>query len=466
MKFSKQLILLSTLVVSMSLPAISNATNGYFLIGFGAKSQSMGGTGVANNTGGMAAAFNPATMIDSGTRFDIGAELFMPPRSVTHDSTLLGYTNEKSHRNLFLVPSMGGTYQVNKNTVVGFAFIGAGLKTQYDQDVNSNSCQRVNAGQISDHTSCPPTFFNPDLSITPANQVGVELIQMQLIPSVAFRVNKHNTFGASAVLAIQFFRAQGLSAFSDLGFTQSPGHLSDEGFDHAYGGGFRLGWLGNFYHNKLKLGANYSSRVWMDNFQRYSNLFAEHGGFDIPANYALGAAFDVIPTVTVAFDVQWIRYSDVRSLGNPGPAADAANVNASNLFSLCPGSDKSTCELGGVNGLGFGWTNQIVYKLGLDWAYNEKINLRAGWNYGKSPIPNDQVLFNMLAPATPENHLTFGGGYKFTKDVSLDMNVMIAFVNTIKGPTAFGPAGAPVQGSNASIAMGQYGLGATLGMKF
>ncbi len=464
MKFSKQLILLSTLAISMSLPAISNATNGYFLIGFGAKSRSMGGTGVANNTGGMAAAFNPATMIDSGTRFDIGGELFIPPRSVTHESGILGYTNEKSHRNLFLIPSMGGTYQLNKNTVVGFAFIGAGLKTQYDQGVNSSSCQKVLAGQVPGYTACPATFFDPNLTNKPTNQVGVELIQMQLIPSVAYRVNKHNTFGVSTVLAVQFFRAQGLSAFSDLGFTQSPGHLSDEGFDHAYGAGFRLGWLGNFYDNKLKLGLNYSSRVWMDKFQRYSNLFAEHGGFDIPENYALGAAFNVIPTVTVAFDIQWIRYHDVRSIGNPGPAINQAVTG--NLFPLCPGPDKSTCKLGGTNGLGFGWTNQTVYKLGVDWAYNEKVNLRAGWNYGKSPIPNDQVLFNMLAPATPENHLTFGGGYKFTDKVSLDVNVMIAFVNTIKGPTAFGPGGALVKGSNASIAMGQYGLGAMLGMKF
>ncbi len=67
----------------------------------------MGGTGVANNTGAMAAAFNPATMIDSGTRFDIGAELFIPPRAVTHTSGKLGYTDEESNHDLFLIPSMG-----------------------------------------------------------------------------------------------------------------------------------------------------------------------------------------------------------------------------------------------------------------------------------------------------------------------------------------------------------------------
>ena len=98
--------------------------------------------------------------------------------------------------------------------------------------------------------------------------------------------------------------------------------------------------------------------------------------------------------------------------------------------------------------------------------YSEKWNFRAGWNYAEMPIPPDQVLFNMLAPATPEHHLTLGGGYNFTENVVLDMNLMIAFLNTLKGPTAFGPGGAYVTGTNASIAMGQYGLGAMLGIKF
>jgi len=464
MKFSNKLTLLSTLVVCMAIPAVSNATNGYFLIGFGAKSRAMGGTGVANNTGGMAAAFNPATMIDSGTRFDIGAELFIPPRAVTHQSGVLGFTDEQSNHDLFMVPSMGGTYQWNDKMALGFAFIGAGLKTEYNQSVNSSSCNRVNAGSVSGYTACPPTFYDPNLTNTPSPEAGVELIQMQFVPSIAYKVNKNHTFGASLVLAAQYFRAEGLAAFEDLGFTSSSGNMTDMGWEHAFGGGYRLGWLGTFMDEKLKLGVNYSSRVWMDQFERYQNLFAERGDFDIPENYSVGIAYDFTPKWTVAFDVQRINYSSIRSVGNPGPAIDQAITG--NLFPLCPGSDKTTCLLGGADGFGFGWRDQTIYKIGVDWSINEKWNARAGWNYGESPIQEDQVLFNMLAPATPEHHLTFGGGYYFTEDVTLDANVMIAFVNTIKGPTAFGPGGAVVSGSNASIAMGQYGFGATLGIKF
>jgi long-chain fatty acid transport protein len=464
MKFSKSIFIFLSSTLLLTLPNLSSATNGYFLIGFGAKSRAMGGTGVASNTGGMAAAFNPATMIESGTRFDIGGELFIPPRAVTHDSGILGYTDEQSNHDLFLVPSMGGTYQWDDKTVVGFALIGAGLKTEYNQTAGSDSCKQVNSGSVPGYSTCPPTFYNPVLTNEPGKEAGVELIQMQFVPSIAYKVHKNHTLGASIVLAGQFFRSEGLEAFEDLGFTRSEGGLTGEGFSHAFGAGYRLGWLGNFMDDRLKLGVNYSSRVWMNEFTRYRNLFAENGKFDIPENYSIGVAFDFTKSWTVAFDIQQINYSDVRSIGNPGPSVD--NAVTGNLFPLCPGADKSTCKLGGDNGLGFGWTDQTIYKIGVDWAINEKWNARAGWNYAKSPIPDDQVLFNMLAPATPEHHLTFGGGYYFTDDVVLDASVMIAFVNTIKGPTAFGPGGALVEGSNASIAMGQYGLGATLGIKF
>ena len=467
MRFSKKITILSTLLVGMTVPLIANATNGYFLIGYGAKSRGMGGAGVAYNTGGMAAAFNPATMIESDNEFDIGGEFFMPPRAVTHESGVLGYTDERSNEDLFLIPSMGATYKWNDKMTIGFAFIGAGLKTEYNQTANSESCKKVNAGAIPGYNQCPPTFYNPNITVVPDTETGVQLLQMQFLPSIAYRVHKNHTLGFTLVMAGQFFRAEGLQAFEDLGFTRERGNFSSNSFDQSFGAGIRLGWLGEFVDGRLRVGVNYSSRTYMQKFDAYRNLFAEQGDFDIPENYSLGLAFDITPAVTMAFDVQQVKYSDIASIANPGPAADPQSVAAGHLFDLCPpGTDPEPCKLGGDKGLGFGWTDQTIYKIGVDWAMNNKVNLRAGWNYGKSPIPEDQVLFNMLAPATPEHHFTIGGGYMFTPTMSLDGNFMIAFNNTIKGPTAFGPGGSAVQGSNASIAMGQYSLGATFNWKF
>jgi long-chain fatty acid transport protein len=55
----------------------------------------------------------------------------------------------------------------------------------------------------------------------------------------------------------------------------------------------------------------------MEEFDKYSGLFAEQGDFDIPANMTVGLAWDVTPTSTVVFDIQHIWYGDVDSIANP-----------------------------------------------------------------------------------------------------------------------------------------------------
>jgi len=465
MKFSIKTAALSVAITGMVFPYAANATNGAWLIGFGAKSRSMGGTGVADNRGGLAAAFNPATMIESGNRFDIGADIFMPPRKVKHESSpgVLGFTEEESNNNIFVIPNMGGTYQWNEKMTIGFAFIGAGLQTEYNQSVNSDSCKRVNNGQIPNYTTCPPTFYNFNNLGGP--EAGIELMQMQVLPSIAYKLNDQHSIGATFVMAASYFRAEGLEAFSALGFSSGAGDMTSGSWDSSYGAGLRLGWLGKFAKNKLRVGVNYSSRVYMQKLDAYKNLFAEQGGFDIPESYAAGIAFDFTPKITATFDIQRINWSKVKSIGNPGPLASDPN----NFFPLCqPPRDTNECLLGQDDGLGFGWTNQTIYKVGANWNINDKWSARAGWNYGKSPIPDDQVLFNMLAPATPEHHLTLGVGYELNETFVIDGSFVYAFSNAISGPTVFNPTGGPAApgSANASIDMTQLSIGGALGIRF
>ena len=237
MKFSIKSAVMSAVVTSLAVPYTAYATNGAWLIGFGAKSRAMGGTGVADNRGAMAAAFNPATMIDSGSRFDIGADIFMPPRAVKHESGVLGYTDEQSNQDIFLIPSMGLTYDWNEKVNIGFAFVGAGLMTEYNQSVNSDTCNNVNAGNIPGYTTCPPTFYS---YLDGAGlETGVELMQMQLLPSIAYKINKQHSVGATLAIGASYFRAKGLENFEDLGFTSGSGNFTSNNWDSSYGLGIR-----------------------------------------------------------------------------------------------------------------------------------------------------------------------------------------------------------------------------------
>lgn len=446
----------------IAFPMSASATNGYFLIGFGAKSRGMGGAGVAYGTDGLAAAANPAAMADvevDTMRVDVGGEFFNPPRAVRHDSAALGQTDVQSGANIFLIPSMGGLFKFNRDITVGMAAIGAGMGTRYDQTVPDNpTC--VN-GDTSGGVGS--TFFNFNCNAD-STTVGVMLMQMQMLPSVAYRLNRDHYIGGSVAIAVQTFRAFGLGAFEDLGFAASNENVSGEGNDWSYGGGIRLGGLHKFADGNLTLGWNWASRVYMTEFDKYKNLFAEQGDFDIPQHLTLGIAIKPTDKLTIAADVQHIWYSDITSVGNPGPNV----LDPGDLNPLCPGDDgldPDRCKLGGDDGMGFGWEDQTAYKLGFNYDHNSRWSYRAGINYGKTPIQEDQVLFNMLAPATVEWHLTLGASYRPSPNVEWSFNFLHAFENVIKGPTAFGPEGVAVVGENASIGMRINTLGVSFAYK-
>ena len=464
--FSRKVFAFS-IVASLAVPTSVFATNGYFLIGYGAKSRSMGGVGVAYGQDSLAAGANPAAMsdvkIDGAMRIDVGGELFLPKRSFNHDSSTLesGFSpesdsavNHRSGSNLFLIPSMGGIYKFNRKMTIGMAVVGAGANTRYNQEVPGKpDCFD---GQQSPDTGNPDgtgsTAFN--FNCLGSETAGVNLIQMQMLPSISYKVHKNHFVGASLAIGVQTFRAYGLQSFGQDGLGYADGDkLTNQGNDWSYGAGVRLGWLGKFFDKRLTLGANYSSKVYMTEFDKYKDLFAEQGDFDIPANFALGIAVKATDKLTIAADYQKIYYSDVASIGNPGPdAANPSEFFPQGCQSLPDGSN--SCLLGRDNGMGFGWKDADVFKIGFNYDYSPAWSFRAGYNYAEAPMDDDQIMFNFLAPAVVEHHATLGLSYRPSKNIEWSANYSHAFKNTIKGPTVLGPsAGQPVVGENGSATM-------------
>lgn len=437
-------LLSASIAIALLMPTMAHATLGMDLIGFGAKSRGMGGTGIANAQDTLSIAYNPANAARVGpSRFDIGGEIFNPKMAVKHESALLPVEEERSRYQYFPMPFLGYAEQINDDLSWGIAVVGAGMVTSYNQ--------------------APNAFFN--FNGLAANKTGVYLVRMQFLPTIAYNVKENVTVGVSLVIGTQIFKARGLEAFGTLGFSNSTDNdlITSNQWDSSYGLGIKIGALWDV-NDDLTIGVNYAPRVNMSKFDRYSGLFAEQGDFDIAEEYSIGFAYKVNPKVNVALEVIQVNYNDVKSLGNPGP--DAANPNS--FFSLCPTGSTDPCALGGDLGLGFGWQNQTRYKFGMDYKYSDKITLRGGWAYAKAPIPEDQVLFNLLAPATTENNLTLGASYQYEDDIEISVNYLYGFENTIKGPTAFPANGVPVTGggSNGAISMVQNAFGIMLGLKF
>lgn len=466
MQSTKRKALAAVTAATILFPASASATNGYFLIGFGSKSRAMGGTGVANGQDALAAAANPAAISDvhvDTMRVDVSAEFFNPPREVTHTSALLPVTNEQSASNLFLIPSMGGVYKFNRKITVGFAAVGAGLGTRYDQ--SWDPVTRTHNGQPA------PSGYFFNFQGNASDTLGVSLMQMQMLPSVAYDLNKQHTLGASLAIGVQTFRAYGLQAFgapgSPLNYTSDREHLTNNGNDWSYGAGIRVGWLGRFFKKTLHVGVNYSSRVYMTKFEKYKGLFAEQGDFDIPENYAIGLAYHPTKKLTLAMDVQRINFSDIASVGNPGPDwRDPSNFFPTGFG--CPRGapvEEQPCALGRDKGMGFGWDDMTVYKLGVSYDLDNTWTVRAGFNYGEAPIPSSQTLFSLLAPGVVEKHVTLGFSYRPDANKEISINYMHALENTVTGKTAFYPDGISdaddLRNDNAALSMYQNSLGIT-----
>ncbi|MDO8969226.1 MAG: outer membrane protein transport protein [Saprospiraceae bacterium] len=382
-------------LVSALLAATSvHATNGYFLPGFGMKATGMGGVGIAAPQDSTSSAANPANLSKVGMRADMGMSVFNPVRSAyvgksssSKDQSFFGFdTGAESDQEWWLIPEMGFSMPLTEQLFAGIAFVGNG---------GMNSTYLTN-------------FFDATANDTGGlGKLGVDMMQLLVPMSVAYKVNEDQALGASLVGAITRFRAYGLHSFEAI--SSDPTHLHNNGFDYSYGGGVKLGWLGDFYDDRLNVGLTWTSKMYMTKLDKYRGLFAEQGDFDVPENYGLGLAFKVTPSVTVAADVTRILYSNVASVGNRGPSydTDPGFLGVPSGFPCGSLGDRAKC-LGNDAGMGFGWSDMTIYKIGADWKLNEAWTVRAGYNYGATPIPDDQVTFNTLAPATVEHHYSMG----------------------------------------------------------
>jgi long-chain fatty acid transport protein len=260
---------------------------------------------------------------------------------------------------------------------------------------------------------------------------GVNLSQMFFAPNISKKFAGKHAVGASVLVAYQRFDAKGLQAFSL--FSGSPASLTNSSPSNSFGAGVRVGYLGQF-SPYLSVGASYQSRVKMTKFSSFSGLFAEQGGFDIPSNWVVGFAVKPTPAVDIAVDVQGVRYSEVKSIGNP----------------MLP--NLMTAQLGSDNGAGFGWQDMTTVKLGLQYRGPQGITWRGGYSYGQQPVPSSEVLFNILAPGVIEQHVTFGLSKALGERKAFHLSVMKALSHSVSGPN---PLEAPNQ-QQIKLTMSQW----------
>ncbi len=374
-------------VAALALGATSAfATNGSAMIGMGAKTRGMGGTGIGVGHGAESALSNPAliTTIKSNHEISFGGTIFMPNVETTFTS--LGGDTEESDANFFVIPSVSVANKVNDNFYWGVGMWGTGgLGVDY----------RENDSHMNMVTSLQNMQF------------GVPLV---------YTANK---FSVGITPIIQYTAL-------DINYDMPMGALSGQNIGAGVADDVSLGYnIGLSYQTQgITLGAVYKSEIESDIKDVLSNavtaMFTTVGSayeynndkISAPAEMGVGISYKM-KEHTIALDYKMILWEDAETYKD------------------------------------FGWEDQDVIALGYEYA-TDKWALRAGYQYAKGAVQDNASknlpldlaaqstmammeitnTFNMLGfPGTQESHITLGGTYAFNETLSLDVAAVFGLEN-------------------------------------
>jgi long-chain fatty acid transport protein len=443
---------LAAVAAALLTPLASHATDGYFSHGYGMKAKGMGGAATATAVDSFGGASNPAKMVWVGDRLDVGVDWFSPKRDAKRTGSAAGLNgSDSSGSTSFFIPEFGFNRMLSPTMSLGVTVYGnGGMNTDYS------------GGQIAAGNPVCGAFNpapGPYNLLCGNGKLGVDLMQLVVAPTLALKAgaDSNHSFGISPLFAYQRFKAKGLQGFQ--GFTPSPAtfatdnNLTNQGYDGSTGWGVRLGWMGKIAPS-VTLGAAYATKMRMSKFNKYKDLFADQGDFDIPENFNFGIAVNVNPKTTIAADYQRIKYSGIDSVGNP----------STNTGNAVAGTGFTVGSLGCSDCRGFGWRNVNVFKIGVEYQYSPDLALRAGYNHTENPIKARDVTFNILAPGVVKDHVTAGLTYSVSKASEITVAYMHAFKNSVSGASLFNDFGVPP--ANEKIKMYQNSLGIAWGWKY
>jgi long-chain fatty acid transport protein len=408
------------------------ATNGYFAHGVGTKNKSMAGAGIALLEFASDSINNPAGAVLIGDAMDISLAVFSPSRNYQSSASLangfggafsIGPNSLSSKNRFFPIPTFARIWKLNNNDAFAFAAYGrGGMNTEWENN-GTASFDPTGLGGA-------PTTFSGTYG---SGKTGIDMAQLTFNFTYSKKINEMISVGITPLFTIQHFRGNGLEAIARFTKTFNasngavfPTNLTNNNHDWSYGGGINFG-VHAVPNEKISASIMYQTEQLMTDFDEYSDLFAESGGFNIPANLKAGLTFKPNNRLALSFDIERTWYGDIDSVGN----------SSSNLFN-CPavgGTDVESC-LGGENGAGFGWENMTTYKFGMQWLSDNGWTWRAGYSHTSQPFDSKEVLFNILAPAVIMDHYTFGFT-KTTRKGAWNFAAMFAPKENVRGINLF-----------------------------
>jgi long-chain fatty acid transport protein len=222
--------------------------------------------------------------------------------------------------------------------------------------------------------------------------------QMRFTPAISWKPIDMLSVGAT--LNVMYANLDFAVYLPPPAFVVAPGGA-------AFGFGVTLGAKLNLF-SMLDVGVAYESKSSFADFK--SNGFDGAAPtpysftFDQPPALTFGVGLKILPMLLVAADLQWLQWSSTQGASN---------------------------QIGSFGTLN--WEDQWVLKIGVELAAIDFLKIRAGYNYGKSPVdPNTPAA--VFLPAIAESHVTLGVGLQLASNVALNLGTVISPEATLSGP--------------------------------
>ena len=346
------------------------ATNGIMQVGNGMAAHGTGGAGLSNANEAMSGFDNPALVSGTGDSVSMGFSIFMPDRTVSQ-----GGVDYVSDAKVFAIPQVAFTSKINNQLSWGImANAMGGMNTDYRRgpNLNSGACPGP---------ACPtPSYASPQ---------SVDLSGMLITPTLSYAINNDVSVGASLLVGYVNLRVRNLFGQAQYGFA------GNEGSTMAYG--VKLG-VNAKVADGVSIGAMLQPKLSSDEFDFFKTQLAGFGftgdaELVLPNMAGVGGKFAIGKSADIVADIMYYQWTSV------------------DVFDF------------------FGWDDQIVYKVGIEFRPTDKVAVRAGVNYGESPIKGGKTLpatgmdaatANYPFPAISESHITLGLGYKMDKNMTVN----------------------------------------------
>lgn len=408
------------------------------------KSTSMAAAVIAHPIDALAGAYNPAGMVEVGDRLDVGAYWV----NDTGRTEVSGNIIETLSGGLIPDPNGSFNSMRTKNTYAG------------DFGINKTFCTEIcnqewewSLGLVAYDRNYQKTTYDKPLPLFGTSKAGLEYAQITIAPILAVKINECHSLGIAFNIQVERFKVDGLQNFADpavnpfLGEVPSvsPSDVTNRGYDYSTGFTPTIGWLWHI-NECLTFGLTYQPKTSMPKLKKYKGFLAQHGRLDIPQKIGAGIAWQFIPCATVEFDVEHIDWDQVKALKN-------SVVNSSGTLN----------QLGANDGPGFGFRNQLYYRVGLEYEFDDCWTFRAGYRWVRTPFTGKSNGTNLLLDDCVESFFTCGATWNLNECNEISGMFAYGFENTVNGHDAI-----PIElgGGNVKLKERKFALGFSWGYKF